>query len=68
MYTLTEEQKQTLVDIVNEESGLDLGSDGFAEVMLSLFEDIPGFETIPPAKANDIVHQLWRTYHGQESH
>jgi hypothetical protein len=66
MYTLSVEQQQTLVDIINEEVGANLGFDQFAEAFLNLFEDIPGFETIPPIKANTIVNQLWSIYHGQE--
>jgi hypothetical protein len=61
---LSEEQKQTLIAIVNDDVGSDLGFDEFADAIFGLFEDIPGFETIPPDKASDIVNQLWRTYHG----
>lgn len=67
MQTLSAEQKQSLVEIINEDFGTDLAFDGFADAVLGLFEDIPGFETIPPAKANRYVNQLWRKYHGQES-
>jgi hypothetical protein len=67
VYKLSKEQEQTLVDIVNEDVGPDLGFDDFAEAMQGLFEDIPDFETIPPTKANAIVNQLWEIYHGQEA-
>jgi hypothetical protein len=64
MYTLTEEQQHSLVGIVIDGSGHDLTFDGFADVMLTLFDDISGFETIPSTKATILIHHLWRTYHG----
>jgi hypothetical protein len=64
MYTLTEEQQHALVGIVIDGSGHDLTFDGFADAMLTLFDDIPGFETIPSTKATILIHHLWRTYHG----
>lgn len=67
MHTLTREERRTLIALVGEEHGSDLSQEAFADVMLGLFEDIPGFETMPPAKAKRIVHQLWSTYHGQEA-
>lgn len=67
MYKLKNDQLQTLLTIVEEEFGLGIKRAEFADVMLKLFDDIPGFETIPPTKANDIVNQLWSVYHGQAS-
>ena len=67
MRTLTAEQKQSLLGLINEQFGSHLGFDEFADAMLGLFEDIPGFETISPAKADRLVNQLWRIYRGQKS-
>lgn len=67
MQTLSAEEKLRLVDIVIEEFGADLTFDDFSDAVLGLFEDIPGFETIAPAKALQYVNQLWSQYHGQES-
>ncbi|MBM5810981.1 MAG: hypothetical protein FJ191_03290 [Gammaproteobacteria bacterium] len=67
MHTLTVEQQNTLVQIINEEFGSHLGFHDFADKMLGMFEDIPGFETIPQHKAKRIVNQLWRQYRGQDS-
>ncbi len=67
MPTLTKQQKTELVSLVNEDFGSDLGLDEFAEAVLSLFENIPGFETISQTKSTRLVKQLWRKYHhGQE--
>lgn len=67
MQTLSAEQKQNLVEIVTDEFGTGLMLDEFAEVVLGLFEDISGFETIPPSKVNLLINQIWRKYHVQES-
>jgi len=63
MQTLSTEQKQNLVEIVTEEFGTGLLPDDFADVVLGLFEDISGFETLSPTKANQLINQLWRQYH-----
>ena len=55
MHTLTAEQQQELVSIINAEFGSRLEFDGFADAMLGVFEDIPGFETISQARANRLV-------------
>ena len=41
MHTLTAEQQNTLVEIINEEFGSRLEFDDFADKMLGLFEHIP---------------------------
>jgi hypothetical protein len=68
MNNLTEEQKQTLVEIIIEASGPVLTRESFADAMLELFEFIPGFESIPFALEHCIVNQLWRKYHEQKAH
>ena len=67
MHTLTTEQKQTLVEIINEKFGSHLEFDEFADAMCGLFEDIAGFETIPESKSHRLVNQLWRKYRGQST-
>lgn len=64
--TLSPEERQTLIAIIDAVHGAGLSCDEFADAVLGLFEDIPGFETMPSAKAIRIVRQLWSTYHGQE--
>jgi len=65
MPTLTTDQQVMLLDIINEEFGSHLEFDEFTDVLLSLFEDIPGFETISQSKANHLIKLLWSKYHGQ---
>jgi hypothetical protein len=67
MHTLSQEERQTLVAMIGELHGSALTYEAFADAMLGLFEDISGFETIPPATAKRIVLNLWSTYHGQEA-
>lgn len=67
MYNLTDEQQESLVEIVKKDVGFDLAYADFVNSLLTLFEDVPGFESIPTAKAECIVNQLWRIYNGQES-
>jgi len=66
-HTLSESECATLLAIIDEQFGPGLIREEFAEAMLDLFENIPGFETMPPAKASHIVNQLWSTYHGKEA-
>ena len=66
MHTLTKQQQAELVGAINDEFGSHLEFDDFAEAILGLFENIPGFETISQTKSTRIVKQLWRKYHGQE--
>jgi hypothetical protein len=67
MYTLSAEQQRKLVHIVNEERGAQLSFEQFADAMLDLFEDVPGFETIPSRRAKRHVSDLWRMYREQVS-
>jgi len=65
MHTLTTEQQTILLDIINEDFGSSLDFEEFSDVLISLFEDIPGFETISQSKANRLVKLIWSKYHGQ---
>ncbi|MGA7194079.1 MAG: hypothetical protein WBW94_10645 [Anaerolineales bacterium] len=67
MHTLSKEQQQTLVEIVNEQFGVDLEYNDFVDVLLAMFEDVAGFETMPATKAETLIKTLWRNYHGQET-
>ena len=66
-HPLSDDERTTLLAIIEEQFGPELSHDEFAEAMLDLFENIPGFETMAPAKASHIVNQLWSTYHGKEA-
>jgi hypothetical protein len=47
MYQLENDQLNTLVEIIREQSGDTLSRADFNDRMLQLFEDIAGFETLP---------------------
>ena len=66
-HTLSEDERTTLLAIIDEQFGPGLTRGEFVEAMLDLFENIPGFEAMPPAKASHIVNQLWSIYHGKEA-
>jgi hypothetical protein len=66
MKHLTKEQQQSLVEIITEQSGLNLKFDDFTDRMLMLFEDVPGFETISTSESKRVINQLWRIYNGTQ--
>jgi hypothetical protein len=63
MNSLTAEQKQQLVEILNEEFGTGMTHAEFTDALLSLLEDIPGFETAKQSTINKLATQLWSQYH-----
>ena len=63
MQSLTAEQKQELVKIINEEFGVGMALEDFTEALLSLLEDVAGFETASQRTLNQLTQQLWSQYH-----
>jgi hypothetical protein len=63
MKQLTTEQKQNLVEIINDEYGNALDFDDFTNALLGLLEDVPGFETAKESTINNLNQQLWSKYH-----
>ena len=63
MQLLTAEQKQELVQIINEEFGVGMALEDFTEALLSLLEDVAGFETASQRTLNQLTQQLWSQYH-----
>ena len=63
MKSLTTEQKQQLVEIINEEFGFELELAEFTDALLSLLEDVPGFETMQQSNIKKLTQQLWSNYH-----
>ena len=63
MQSLTAEQKQELVQIINEEFGVGMALEDFTEALLSLLEDVAGFETASQSTRNQLTQQLWSQYH-----
>jgi len=63
MKSLTTEQKQNLVEIINDEYGNTLDFDDFTNALLGLLEDVPGFETSKESTINNLTQTLWSQYH-----
>ena len=51
-----------LVEVVIKQFGSTLDRAQFADVVLTLFEDIAGLETITTKKASRYIAALWRRY------
>ena len=62
MYRLTQEQIGALVQIARDESGDNLTRPEFTDLMLKLFEDIAGFETLPATLRRKYLKLLWMRY------
>ena len=62
MYRLADNHIARLVQIVRDESGDRLTRPEFTEVILKLFEDIAGFETLPGAQNRKYLRLLWLRY------
>jgi len=63
MKSLTNEQKQNLVEIINDEYGNDLDFDDFTNALLGLLEDVPGFETAKESTIDKLTQTLWSQHH-----
>ena len=63
MKSLTTEQKQQLVEIINEEFGSGKSLAEFTDALHGLLEDMPGYETAKQSTINKLVNQLWSKYH-----
>ncbi len=63
MQSLSNEQKQELVQIINEEFGVGMTLEDFTEALLSLLEDVAGFETASQRTLKQLTQQLWSQYH-----
>ncbi len=63
MQSLTEAQYQSLVAIVIEEFGAEMLLGDFTEALLSVLEDMAGFETSTEEAISSLTQQLWSQYH-----
>lgn len=59
---LTTDQKHTLVTIILEANHEILDFELFAEMVLSLSEDIPGLEYMTDEESTDLVNDCWSIY------
>lgn len=62
IHTLNDDELGRLVSIAIEEFGPDLPRIHFNDVLLALFECIPGLETIPTTIARQYLKDLWSRY------
>jgi hypothetical protein len=59
---LENDQLNTLVEIIREQSGDTLSRADFNDTMLLLFENIAGFETLPRKLSQQYLKILWQSY------
>lgn len=59
---LNDDELDGLVEVLIEQSGPTLDRAQFTDVALTLFDDMPGLETITTKQANRYVAALWRRY------
>ena len=64
MQSLTKAQEQSLVAIIIEEFGADMLLGDFIEALLSVLEDMAGFEASTEETITTLTQQLWSQYHG----
>ena len=62
MYRLSNDELARLIQIIREDLGDKLSRPAFAEAVLKLFDDIPGFETLPRKAAQRYLSILWQSY------
>ena len=63
MQSLTNAQKQSLVAIIIEDFGADMLLGDFTEALLTVLEDMAGFETSTEETITKLTQQLWSQYH-----
>jgi hypothetical protein len=68
MYRLDNDQLNTLIEIVREQSGDKLSRADFNDTMLQLFENIAGFETFPWKVSRRYIKILWQSYQTVRRH
>ena len=61
-HTLNDEQFAILISVALEEFGVVLTRTQFNDVMLALFEHIPGFETLSHKRSVRYLKILWSKY------
>jgi len=61
-YDLTDDQIDMLVAMTREGSGDHLTRSDLNDRILTLLEDIAGFETLPARRRRKLLHLLWLRY------
>lgn len=62
LHALTDEQAERLAAVIVDEFGGRLTRRQFNGIVLALFEDIAGFETLSRKRATRHVNAIWRVY------
>ena len=63
--SLTQRQRHAVVAIVRDQIGKNGSFQQFSTAVISVIDDISGFETITKHRLNQLVRQLWRIYRGK---
>jgi len=64
---LNDDELDRLVEVIVEQFGSTLDRDQFADVALTLFDDIAGLETITTKQVNRYVAALWWRYRSKST-
>jgi len=64
---LNDDELDGLVEVIVDQFGSTLDRAQFADVALTLFENIAGLETITTKQANRYVAALWRRYQARSN-
>lgn len=62
IYGLDPDQISQIVEAIREQHGPRLPRSAFVEHVLAVFEDIPGFETLPGSIQQAHLRRLWVEY------
>ena len=63
MQSLTKAQEQSLVAIIIEEFCADMLLGEFTEALLTILDDVAGFEASTEEEISSLTQQLWSQYH-----
>lgn len=64
---LNDDELERLVEVIVEQFGSDLNRAQFADVALTMLDDMPGLETITTKQATRYVVALWRRYRSKST-
>ena len=64
---LNDDELERLIDVVIEQFGSTLDRRQFDEVVMALFDDLAGLESITTKKTNQYIAALWRCYRAKSN-
>lgn len=62
LQSLTRDERERLIVVVRERSGLRLPRGRFDDAVILLLEDIPGLERMTDRRCRQLLRSLWATY------